>query len=124
MTEHLRVHTDELRTAASSHDERGQRWADIAANPVNDPDQLAATWGVIAHPTTESLRAHNAVRAAEATAIGQAHDGLADGLRRAADAYDSTDAGGADAVSGAGRLGQDAPPPEPQPWTGGEAARG
>lgn len=122
MTDHLRVHTDELRTAASSHNERGQQWAGIAATPVNDPDQLAAAWGVIAHPTTESLRAHNAVRATEATAIGQAHDSLADGLRRAADAYDNTDGSGADAVSGAGRFGQDAPPPD-APWTGEESTR-
>ncbi len=94
-----RVNTAELRTAATSHDERGQRWCQIANNPPNDPDAIAAAWGPIAHPTTEQLRARNQQRAADAAAIQSTHEKLAEDLRWAADSYDRTDSSGADSVS-------------------------
>jgi hypothetical protein len=93
------VDTSELRAAADAHDERGRQWAKIAANPPNDPDELATAWGVIAHPITEQLRASNSERAAAATSIQHQHEQLAEKLRCAAHAYDHADAAGADGVS-------------------------
>jgi hypothetical protein len=94
----LAVNTTELRTAADAHGQRGQQWANVAANPPNDPDELAAAWGVIAHPTTEQLRVSNSARTAAATSIQRGHEELAEKLRYAAHAYDHADATGADGV--------------------------
>lgn len=85
------VDTHELRDAAGEHERRGQDWATVAANPPNDPDELAAAWGPIAHPVTEQLRATNARRTAAATDIRRGHEDLATKLRSAAHAYDGTD---------------------------------
>ncbi len=94
-----RVNTAELRTAATSHEERGQQWRQIASNPPNDPDAIAAAWGPIAHPTTEQLRVRNQQRAADAAAIQATHESLAEDLRWAADSYDRTDSAGADSIN-------------------------
>lgn len=93
------VDTHELRDAAGEHERRGQDWATVAANPPNDPDELAAAWGPIAHPVTEQLRATNARRAAAATDIRRGHEDLATKLRSAAHAYDGTDQTGAAGVN-------------------------
>lgn len=98
----LKVDTAELRQAAEKHNERGQAWRNVAANPPNDPDALAASWGPIAHPATESLRASNAQRAQSASSIGNEHEDLAGKLRVAAAAYDRTDESSAQAVTSAG----------------------
>ena len=95
----LKVETGELRRAASEHGQRQQRWQDVAANPPNDPDALATSWGVIAHPATESLRASNATRTATANAIATEHSTLAAKLQAAADRYDGTDESGARGVT-------------------------
>jgi Excreted virulence factor EspC, type VII ESX diderm len=96
---HIAVNTNELRTAADTHDQRGQQWAKVADNPPNNPDELAAAWGVIAHPITEQLRVSNRERTAAATSIQREHEQLAEKLRYAAHAYDQADATGADGVS-------------------------
>ncbi|QFS94561.1 hypothetical protein FIV07_27700 (plasmid) [Mycobacterium sp. THAF192] len=95
----LKVETAELRRAASEHEQRQQQWQDVAANPPNDPDTLAASWGVIAHPATESLRASNATRTATANAIATEHSTLASKLHSAAARYDGTDETGAHGVT-------------------------
>ena len=95
----LKVETGELRRAASEHGQRQQQWQDVAANPPNDPDALATSWGVIAHPATESLRASNATRTATANAIATEHSTLAAKLQAAADRYDGTDESGARGVT-------------------------
>lgn len=95
----LKVETGELRRAATEHDQRQQQWQDVAANPPNDPDALATSWGVIAHPATESLRASNATRTATANAIATEHSSLAAKLQAAADRYDGTDESGARGVT-------------------------
>ena len=94
----LKVETGELRTAADEHEHRSREWENVAANPPNDPDVLAASWGTIAHPATEALRASNATRTATAKAIANEHAALAAKLRTSAAAYDRSDETGASGV--------------------------